>query len=1104
MLTATKAAKFKQVRRTLLAIGTAGGALCFANPAMASCVIAPGGTGTVANPGPNSRVVCTGTTAGINVATSNTQVTVQVEAGSTLNGDPAISAILFDGSFNTLAVGAGVLSGPAVLKDTDIKFTGYGSSLFVLDGSEIDLSGNPLLEISMTGAASFMSIDAGGHVTVPRPITISGAGSLFALHSTATLSASSNFTGSAMINGGTGSQNFNIHGTVEMPGVNAVETIVDASDGDDRISLNAGTRFVVNSSATTAPAFLLSGGLGDDWLYLENTDPALTFDSTGIEQLFQSGGVSTLRGSHEFLEITVQQGQLFVLGEAALGAPGSLLNILTDTRLRFSGSGAQPLTQVLIGGGTFEYAAGSNEFASANFLTGYFQITGGSPVISHSAAFGSAQVDNFSNIILRDVSIGNVLSGSGNYIVDGTATTLSGTNSMTGVITVQSGRLLVTSVSNLGNGQVPDPAAIIIAAHGSFNLDLQSSGTLENALSGTGTLNKTSAGNLTVNRSNSAFSGQVNLLGGRISVSASNPLGTGSIFFGGASIMDFDNTADIVLVNAITSGSGGDAVFQKNGAGRVTLTGNNSGMTGAFFLNQGVLAVNSVTGFGTGGYASLGGGGTLEVANAADETLGLRVIAIVPSVGTFRKLGTGRLTIGNQFEVALLAVDAGRVRVNQTITAANVNVANGASLDGTGRIIGTLTNNGTVAPGNSIGTLTVQGNYVHNSGSVLEIEFDANGNIDLLAVTGTATLNGGTLRFVSLGGAEGSGGTLLTATGGVTGTFASVQTVGAQLPLAVIYQTNSAIMAPSVLTARPSTFNAQFLAAADNAFNFVDLLPGTADGGPSGKRLWIQGYGSDGNRSASGTTLGYSHEGYGLAGGIVLPLSDSWTLGAAVGWSHGKIGLDAGGGSGEQSAVLGSVHLGYSGAGFALEGGVVYGGVDQETLRNVSFNGFSASVDGGTQSAVYGGYLGAWVDLAKLGGWDLSARVRGGLIHQSQEGFTESGSSPLRLAVPDLSSDTLQVQGGLGVSRKIGPGQLRFEVGARLTDNLGERAIPVTFAASAAGVTLQGDTRSSVDGFAAAALDLPLSGSVRVTVGYAGQVGQNDRHEGRIGLSIGF
>lgn len=299
-------------------------------------------------------------------------------------------------------------------------------------------------------------------------------------------------------------------------------------------------------------------------------------------------------------------------------------------------------------------------------------------------------------------------------------------------------------------------------------------------------------------------------------------------------------------------------MVEKQTSGRTAMTGDNSGADLTWTVNAGTLAGTVSRNFGQAGTnLYLSPVATFEITNATNEDLTLR---FGTGNGTFRKLGAGRLNLVDLFSVGTFAIDAGSVRVNQIITA-NTNVASGARLDGTGRIIGTLTNNGTVAPGNSIGTLTVQGNYVHNSGSVLEIEFDANGNIDLLAVTGTATLNGGTLRFVSLGGAEGSGGTFLTATGGVTGTFASVQTVGAQLPLAVIYQTNRAIMAPSVLTARPSTFNAQFLAAADNAFNFVDLLPGTADIDRSGKRLWIQGYGSDGNRSASGTTLGYSHEG---------------------------------------------------------------------------------------------------------------------------------------------------------------------------------------------------------------------------------------------------
>lgn len=1107
MLTVIKAAKFKQVRRTLLAIGTAGGALCIANPAMATCVIAPGGTGTVANPGPNSRVICTGTTSGINTATTNTQVTVQVEAGATVNGDPATSAIHLDGSFGTVYIGDGPVTGPATLTDTDIRLTGFGSSLFVNSGSVVDLSGNPLFEINLSGSSSYIGFGAGSHVTVPRPIGITGgAGSTFYLNDTATLSASTGFTGASMINGGTGNQNFYLQGTVETAGTNPVETIIAAGDDDDYIFMNAATRFRTIGSATLSPTFLLDGGNDFDQLYLANIDQSVNFNSTGIELLIADGGlggISRIRGSHDFQEIRVVAGQLDVFGEAALGGSGSLLNIFTDGRLRFFGTGTQVLTQQIDGGGTFEYAGGDNTFASANFINGLFFITGGTPLVTHSNAFGSAAVTNASSVILRDVSIANVLGGNGNYIIDGAATSLSGLNRMTGTITVQSGRLLVTDVANLGNGQVPTPADIVIGSQGSLNLDLQSSGTLENALSGTGTLNKTSGGTLTINRSNSAFSGQVNLLNGRISVSTSDPLGTGSIFFGG-SIMDFDNTAAIVLVNTMSSAANADAVFEQNGTGRVTLTGNNTGMTGAFFLNQGVLAVNSVTGLGTGGYASLGGGGTLEVTNTADETLGLRVTNVVPSVGTFRKLGTGRLTIASQFEVALLAVDAGRVRINQTITAATVNVASGASLDGTGRIIGNLTNNGTVAPGNSIGTLTVQGNYVHNSGSVLEIEFDANGNIDLLAVTGTAALNGGTLRFVSLGGAEGSGGTFLTAAGGVTGTFATVDTVGAQLPLAVIYLPNSGIMAPSVLTARPSTFNAQFMAASDSAFGFIDRVAGSRQTPGSDKYLWMQGFAADGNRNAGGATLAYEHNGHGLAGGIVLPLGERLSVGASVGWSRSNIALGSNGGSGRQDAVLGSLHLRFGSDDLAVEGGGFYGSVDQDTLRNVSFNGFSASVSGATHSKLYGGFIGGRAKLAELGGWKLSLGGRASLVHQSQDGFTELGTSPLRLDVAATGVETAEVQGGFGLDRQLGKARLSLNFGGRLVDNLGDRQMAVTFAASNAAVTLQGDTRSGVHGYAGAALEMPLSERVSINLGYSGQVGQTDRHEGRAGLQVSF
>ena len=71
----------------------------------------------------------------------------------------------------------------------------------------------------------------------------------------------------------------------------------------------------------------------------------------------------------------------------------------------------------------------------------------------------------------------------------------------------------------------------------------------------------------------------------------------------------------------------------------------------------------------------------------------------------------------------------------------------GGKLQGTGTVSGSVNNTGgTVAPGNSIGTLSITGNYTQTSSGFLALEFGgvpgtANSN-DLLNVTGSATLDG--------------------------------------------------------------------------------------------------------------------------------------------------------------------------------------------------------------------------------------------------------------------------------------------------------------------------------------------------------------------------
>jgi outer membrane autotransporter protein len=119
-------------------------------------------------------------------------------------------------------------------------------------------------------------------------------------------------------------------------------------------------------------------------------------------------------------------------------------------------------------------------------------------------------------------------------------------------------------------------------------------------------------------------------------------------------------------------------------------------------------------------------------------------------------------------------LQAGQVTLNGVLTS-DVMVENGAALAGTGQVVGTLTNAGTLAPGNAtgLGTLTVNGAYVEQNGATLRISLTPAGQSGLLLVNGPATL-ASTLLLASAGAGTylpNTRYTVLTATGGVSGAF---------------------------------------------------------------------------------------------------------------------------------------------------------------------------------------------------------------------------------------------------------------------------------------------------------------------------------------------
>lgn len=176
-----------------------------------------------------------------------------------------------------------------------------------------------------------------------------------------------------------------------------------------------------------------------------------------------------------------------------------------------------------------------------------------------------------------------------------------------------------------------------------------------------------------------------------------------------------------------------------------------------------------------------GANGALSIDGAesvirVDPDVTATIAAPIIGTGGLVKTDTGTLVLsGANTYTGSTRIDRGTLSLDGTL-GGSTRVTHGATLIGTGTLHD-VDNHGTVAPGHSIGTLTLTGDYVHHAEATLQAEIAPDGGSDRLDIAGTATLEGGTVDIVKLPG-QYAGGTryiLLDAQGGVTGTFATLE-----------------------------------------------------------------------------------------------------------------------------------------------------------------------------------------------------------------------------------------------------------------------------------------------------------------------------------------
>lgn len=162
---------------------------------------------------------------------------------------------------------------------------------------------------------------------------------------------------------------------------------------------------------------------------------------------------------------------------------------------------------------------------------------------------------------------------------------------------------------------------------------------------------------------------------------------------------------------------------------------------------------------------------------------------------TFGKSGSASWTLnGTNTEIAAFSVNTGKLINNATMPNTVFTISADGTLGGTG-VSGGLVNSGTVAPGNSIGSLSVAGDATFEAGSTFEVEVANDGTSDLIDATGSTAINGGTVTVVPVSSedsyADGQRFTILRSTGGVAGQFEGVTDLSAFLDFALSYDPNT-------------------------------------------------------------------------------------------------------------------------------------------------------------------------------------------------------------------------------------------------------------------------------------------------------------------------
>jgi outer membrane autotransporter protein len=532
---------------------------------------------------------------------------------------------------------------------------------------------------------------------------------------------------------------------------------------------------IVNDSGGTTSFFAQSNAFGT----------VITNNLNGSTKFFDSSTAFNATITNNTNGVTIFGNSLG--SDTASAGQATILNN-SGGRTDFNASSmADHATITTISGGLTNF----NDMSTADHAT--ITNDGGQTIFGPNSKAGSAQITN---------------QNGGQTIFFGTADSATITNtSGGGTVFAVSGR---AGSANITNTQLGGPGAGGTTQF--FDASTADHATITNSNSGsTSFFNSSMAGNATITNQNNASTSFadtstadnatiLNKLGGIVLFRGNSTAGNATITNDGGATTFIDNSC--VGTATITAVNGGFINYAQSGACPTpgpkpkVIVGQGSKIDISGLLIPG-LTFGSIEGLGT---IFLGS----KALTVGSNDLSTEFAGVIADGGTSGGTGGSLVKVGNGMLILSGAdtytgptnVNAGILNVNGSL-ASTVFVNSGGTLMGNGFIGGLVVGPGaTVAPGNSIGTLTVNGNVSFLPGSFYQVEANAAGQSDKIVASGAATLAGGTVQVLAENQAYArqTRYTILTANGGVTGTFAGVTSNLAFLTPTLSYDPNDVFL----------------------------------------------------------------------------------------------------------------------------------------------------------------------------------------------------------------------------------------------------------------------------------------------------------------------